>query len=204
MTARGRRYRLWTSMVRRGSTVRVRQRACESGCKVALSCCLNIEHADTFRTHLRYPRRIATSPDVFRHGRRGDGWSLRTTTSLQEAYVRCLNRRERDPFSTERRSSPGGSGRDRVPRLRRQSASLPQRGPTLRCRTGVMEDQSPEQINQRMCCRQRNRTRDSPSRWRFRPLSRLTRPLPRRALRLSLDLVALRARRRTNLRDPEE
>jgi hypothetical protein len=54
-------------MVRRGSTVRVRQRACMKCLQMALLCCLNLEHADTFRTHLRYARRIATSRDAFRH-----------------------------------------------------------------------------------------------------------------------------------------
>ena len=60
-------HRLSTSMVRRGSTVRVRQRAYLKCLQSALCCCLSTEHADTFRTHLRYARRTATSRVVFRH-----------------------------------------------------------------------------------------------------------------------------------------
>ena len=56
-----------TSMVRRGSTVRVRQRALA---KVPANrhfvVVLHVEHADTFRTHLWYARRTSTSRDVFR------------------------------------------------------------------------------------------------------------------------------------------
>jgi len=39
----------------------------ESACKLALCCCLLVERADTFRTHLRYAGRVATPRDVFRH-----------------------------------------------------------------------------------------------------------------------------------------
>ena len=44
-----------------------RQRASVKCLHSALLCCLRIEHADTFRTHLRYARRIATPRDVFLH-----------------------------------------------------------------------------------------------------------------------------------------
>jgi hypothetical protein len=53
------------SMVRRGSTVRVRQRACTKALQVGISCCLLVEHADTERTHLRFARRTAALRDVF-------------------------------------------------------------------------------------------------------------------------------------------
>src|SRR5215208_4699678 len=65
MTARVRGYRFRTSMVRRGSTVRVRQRTLVKYLQTTISGCLLVEHADTFRTHLRYSRRSATSRDAF-------------------------------------------------------------------------------------------------------------------------------------------
>jgi hypothetical protein len=48
-----------------GSTVRVRQRAFRKALQMGMLCCLNKEHADTKRTHLRFARRIATSRGAY-------------------------------------------------------------------------------------------------------------------------------------------
>jgi hypothetical protein len=61
----------WTScatpsVVRRGSTVRVRQRAFGKCLQIGTSCRLHGEHADTPRTHLRYARRTPTPRDAAR------------------------------------------------------------------------------------------------------------------------------------------
>jgi hypothetical protein len=45
------------SMVRRGSTVRVRQRAYLKVLQIGTCCCLRRERTDTFPTHIWYARR---------------------------------------------------------------------------------------------------------------------------------------------------
>jgi hypothetical protein len=69
-----------------------------------LCCCLSAEHADTFRTHLRYARRTATSGVVFRHvcdkaGRQVD----QEIPPLRSNFCRP-GWRDLDPFPAERGS----------------------------------------------------------------------------------------------------
>jgi hypothetical protein len=53
-----------TSMVRRGSTVRVRQRALMKCLQISISCQRFMQHAGTSRVRLWYSRRRATSRDA--------------------------------------------------------------------------------------------------------------------------------------------
>src|SRR5262249_39209059 len=55
----------------------------------ALCCCLFVERADTFRTHLRYARRTATSRDVFRARPREARLRRLQRNSLQIDSFRC-------------------------------------------------------------------------------------------------------------------
>ena len=136
-------------MVRRGSTVRVRQRAyvkCPQTGTFALSVRRTRGHN---RTHLRYARRTATSCDAFRHWFSRPGRAGRETKALLSTLDRCLRRRDRDPLSRERCSvaqptspvqpverarmqgasaTPGSAGRR--PRIARRSATR------RRCRAG--------------------------------------------------------------------
>jgi hypothetical protein len=93
-----------TFMVRRGSTVRVRQRASEKCLQIGISCCLRLERADTFRTHFWYARRIATSGDALRHSPVGRGQAIHEPKALLRSICRCLSRRDRDHLPRERRS----------------------------------------------------------------------------------------------------
>jgi hypothetical protein len=114
-------------LIERGSTVRVRQSLEASACKTALSCCLSIEHADTFRTHLRYARPIATSRDPCVTRSVG---ALRSTNPLKSGFDRCLSRRGCDPL-------PAGRGRRRsrspYPSLRGQSLCVVSSRPAPLC-----------------------------------------------------------------------
>ena len=67
VTARARRDRLRTSMVRRGSTVRVRQRGCTKCLQIGISSRLCVQHAGTPRVHqLCSPGTASVSRDVLR------------------------------------------------------------------------------------------------------------------------------------------
>jgi hypothetical protein len=89
-------------MVRRGSKVRVRQRASLKALQMRFSCCLILEQADTFRTHLRCARRTETSRDAARHAFTDAIAATCPTKSLLRGHHGCLNRRALDPFPSER------------------------------------------------------------------------------------------------------
>ena len=93
---------LRAAMVRRGSTVRVRQRASQSSCKLALCSCLTVERADTFRTHSRYARRTASLCDVRRHRPGKPERQVTSENSLPRGNFRCLSGREADFLTAER------------------------------------------------------------------------------------------------------
>jgi hypothetical protein len=84
-------------MVRRGSTVRVRQRAYLKCLQIGTYCCLSIEHADTFRTLCGTrdaPRRLAASSDT------SAGARLRSRLTKLPANWRshCLGGRDLEPI----------------------------------------------------------------------------------------------------------
>jgi hypothetical protein len=64
-----------------------------------LCCCLSVERADTFRTHLRYPRRTATSRGYSRHGAATGHRARLETKALLKSALRCPSRREHDHLS---------------------------------------------------------------------------------------------------------
>ncbi len=91
-------------MVRRGSTVRVRQRASVKCLQICICCCLLEEQADTIRTHLRYARRTAASSDIPRRIAADAVQAQLSINSLLIGDSRCPRRRESDLLPAERGS----------------------------------------------------------------------------------------------------
>src|SRR5919204_1278443 len=102
-------------MVRRGSTVRVRQRALQKRRKSQLSCCLCKEHADKFRTHFWYARRTATASDAFWHSLSGEARPRRLLKFPAKGPNTVVQAGEKPTPSLRRRGRrrPSGTSRGR-------------------------------------------------------------------------------------------
>jgi len=98
-----------SSMVRRGSTVRVRQRASPKCLQIGISCRLSAQHAGTARVHLWYARRFAITRGRLRTRFIRTSSMRATKKPLQTDVIRCPAGRDSDPLPPGRGSVGGGT-----------------------------------------------------------------------------------------------